>query len=73
MALPQKQTEYIGLIQAADMTGLSTQTLRKLIRENELAAYKAGVNIRLRLDDIEALMKPMNTKATTAQKSRKVS
>lgn len=73
VAIPQSPAEYFGVRQTSDITGLSQQTIRKLISENELPAYRAGDNIRIRREDVEALMKPMNAVASKAKKSRKVS
>lgn len=71
VAIPRSQAEYLGITQAVDLTGLSAQTIRKLIADNELPAYRIGRNIRIRRDELEAVMKPINAVAATAKRTRK--
>ncbi len=49
--------QFESLAEAAERTGLSVQTLRRRIRNGELAAYRSGPRV-LRLDpeDVDTLM-----------------
>lgn len=57
----QKTARLITLAQAAELTQLSERTLRRYIAEGTLVAYRAGRNIRLRPEDVEALFTPTDT------------
>lgn len=56
--------EYVTLKQAAAMYGCSVRTLRRLIEAGKIPAYRIGDNvIRLRLDDVLGLAKPVEVRA----------
>lgn len=50
---------FVSLTQAADLTALSTKTLRRRISEGTLPASRAGRLIRIKRDDLELLFRPI--------------
>lgn len=57
-----KQTsapKYYGIASAAAITDVSTDTIRRLIARGELKAAKFGGQIRIRVEDLEAAMRPV--------------
>ena len=58
---------------AATYTGLSVFTIRELIAKGELPAYrlsdKPGSAIRVKISDVDALMKPVVPEAVTVSRA----
>lgn len=54
------KTQMLTIEQAAEYTQLSPRTIRRYIAEGRLMAYRAGRNIRLKPEDIDALFTPTN-------------
>ena len=54
---------WMTLRDAARHTGTSTDTLRRRINDGQLPAYYVGRShmVRLKLDDLDALMRPVVT------------
>jgi len=53
-------TQMLTIEQASDYTQLSPRTIRRYIAEGRLVAYRAGRNIRLKPEDVDALFTPTN-------------
>ncbi len=49
------------LSNAAELLDISTKTLRKLIRENDIPTYRVGNNLRITQRDLSVLIKPQLT------------
>lgn len=55
----QRKT-YITQREAAEILGVTDRTVRNMIADKRLTGYRLGRRvIRLRLDEVEAAMKPM--------------
>ena len=53
---------YLSLDQAASIMSLSVKTLRRRIADGTIPAYQCGSRpIRIRLDELEAAMRPIPT------------
>lgn len=65
--------EFISLQDAATRTGFSVFTFRELIAAGELPAYrlsdKPGSSYRVRIRDVDALMKPVIPEAVYADRA----
>jgi excisionase family DNA binding protein len=56
---------WLSLSEAADYTGLSTKTIRRRVTDGSVAAFRAGPReLRFRMDDLDALMRPVPTAGT---------
>lgn len=57
---------WLSLKEAARHAGVSLDTLRRRINDGQLRAYYVGRShmVRLRLEDVDALMRPVPTVAT---------
>lgn len=56
-----------GLTLAADYIGVSEKTIRRMIALGEITGYRMGKRlIRVDLDELDALMKPMPNAKTVA-------
>lgn len=68
----QTLTRRIGIAEAADVLGVSKDTIRRMISSGEIPAYRIGrkVNapIRLNLEDVEACARPIPTAGSAAGK-----
>jgi excisionase family DNA binding protein len=52
--------KYVTLSEAADYLGVTTRTVRQMVADQRLRAYKLGDRVvRLRLDEIDAAMQPV--------------
>lgn len=52
--------KFITQQQAAEVLGVTDRTIRKMIADGRLPAYRLGPRvIRLRLDEVEAALQPM--------------
>jgi excisionase family DNA binding protein len=52
---------YIGIPDAATYLGVSEKTVRRLIRDDQLPAYRLGARvIKLKIGDVEALLVPIS-------------
>jgi excisionase family DNA binding protein len=52
--------KYVNLSEAADYLGVTTRTVRQMVADQRLRAYKLGDRVvRLRLDEIDAAMQPV--------------
>jgi excisionase family DNA binding protein len=56
MTIQADSTEVLSTTQAAELCGVSAETIRRWIRSKGLAAYNTelGLNIRIRRCDLEA-------------------
>ncbi|MGV0645072.1 excisionase family DNA-binding protein [Mycolicibacterium sp. XJ2546] len=65
--------EYESLQRAAVRTGFSVFTFRELVNSGKLPAYrlsdKPGSAIRVRISDVDALMKPVIPEAVYADRA----
>lgn len=53
---------YLSLDQAASVVSLSVKTIRRRIADGTIPAYQCGKKpIRIRLDELEAAMRPVNS------------
>lgn len=54
------KSPYVTQVEAAEYLGVTDRTIRRMIADGRLKAYKLGDRIlRLRLDEIDAAMKPV--------------
>ena len=59
---PHPEAQYVSLRDAAKIYGVSVETLRRRISEGVLPAVKSGYKlIRVRLDDLDRVFRPMPT------------
>lgn len=50
---------YISINEAADYLGVTSRTIRQMVSDGRLRAYRSGHRlVRLRLEEIDAAMKP---------------
>ncbi|AYE95359.1 hypothetical protein C0J29_11725 [Mycobacterium paragordonae] len=50
---------YITQAEAAEYLGVTSRTVRQMIADGRLRAYRSGTRVvRLRVDEIDAAMKP---------------
>jgi excisionase family DNA binding protein len=51
---------YIGLPEAATYLGVAEKTIRRLIRDSKLPAYRLGNRvIKIKIEDLETVLRPM--------------
>lgn len=50
---------WLSIPAAASWVSLSTKTIRRRIASGDLRAYRCGKSIRVRTDDLEAMMRPV--------------
>lgn len=50
------QVEFLGRLRAAEILDISPQTLDKLIRDRSLRAFRVGRSVKVRRDELIALM-----------------
>ncbi len=61
MPAPTARRRYVTINDAADYLGVSERTIRQMIADRRLKAYRNGRKIiRLDLNEIDAAMRPMN-------------
>lgn len=53
-------SRYVSIKFAAERTGVSTDTIRRMIADATLPAYRFRDQIRIALEDIDAAMRPIN-------------
>jgi excisionase family DNA binding protein len=54
------QRGYVGITDAATYLGVTPKTVRKLIAEGELRAYRVGTKmLRIKLADLDDVCKPL--------------
>ena len=60
------QPVFLSVRQAAELISVSQRTIRRYIEQDILPAYRVtgGNTIRIKREDLEALLKPMNSPAT---------
>lgn len=60
MASNRELPVYVSLEEAAQMMSLSTRTIRRRISDGTIPAYQCGSRpIRIRLDELEAALRPI--------------
>ena len=59
--------DFLSVPTAAAATRVSPQTIRRLIAQGQLPAYRIGGSVRIRRDDLAAIMKPWQRRARTPQ------
>ena len=59
------QSMYLSVRQTADLLSLSTRTIHRYIKQQILPAYRIAdqPTIRIKREDVEALLKPVTTKS----------
>lgn len=50
---------WLSLADAAAWVSLSVETIRRRIAAGDLRAYRCGKSIRVKTDDLEAMMRPV--------------
>ncbi len=66
MAAKRDLPIYISLEEAAQITALSTRTIRRRISDGTIPAYQLGKStIRIRLDDLEKALRRIPSARTT--------
>lgn len=53
-------SRYVSIKFAAERAGVSTDTIRRMIADATLPAYRFRRQIRIALEDIDAAMRPIN-------------
>ncbi|MFC9665550.1 excisionase family DNA-binding protein [Nocardia sp. NPDC127606] len=53
-------SRYVSVKFAAERAGVSTDTIRRMIADGTLAAYRFRSQIRIAIEDIDAAMWPIN-------------
>ena len=53
--------QLLSLNSAAELLDISTKTLRKLLRDNNIPTYRVGSNLRLTQRDLSTLIEPQLT------------
>ncbi|MFD6394566.1 excisionase family DNA-binding protein [Nocardia sp. NPDC060259] len=53
-------SRYVSIKFAAERAGVSTDTIRRMIADATLPAYRFRGQIRIALEDIDAAMRPIN-------------
>lgn len=57
---------YLTAAEVADMLGITPKTLRRLVAEGVLPAYRLGPRmLRFKAEEVEAAIKPVPTVGTT--------
>jgi excisionase family DNA binding protein len=52
--------KYVTLAEAADYLGVTDRTIRAMVADGRLKAYKLGARVvRLRIDEIDAALQPL--------------
>jgi excisionase family DNA binding protein len=51
--------KLVPLAAGAESVNVHARTLRRLIAKGELPAYRVGKNIKVDLNDLEAILKPV--------------
>ncbi len=59
MASATTTRRLVGVAGAAEHSGLSKTTIRRLIKSGVLPAYWLGANIRIDLDELDATLVPV--------------
>jgi len=55
---------FIGIPEAATYLGVAEKTIRGLIRDNRLPAYRLGYRvIKIRIEDLETVLSPVGVSA----------
>ena len=53
------QHRYVSILEAAEYLGCTDRTIRQMIADGRLRGYRSGRRlVRLRIDEIDAAMKP---------------
>lgn len=69
MSVPE-EFEPVTVSWAAEKTGTSNDTIRRMISRGELHGYRVGRSIRLNKTDVLNLIQPIPTVANTARGDR---
>jgi excisionase family DNA binding protein len=57
----RRKSPYVTQAEAAEYLGLTDRTIRAMIADGRLKAYKLGPRVlRLRLDEIDSAMRPVS-------------
>lgn len=56
---PDDRPRWLSITGAAHWVSLSAKTIRRKIAAGELRAYRCGKTIRIKTDDLEAMMRPV--------------
>lgn len=60
LTTPRAADRFVGLSEAADYYGISQRSIRRLIAEGQLPAYRVGKRqIRIKVSDLDALATPI--------------
>ncbi len=54
-----ERPRWLSITGAAGWVSLSAKTIRRKIAAGELRAYRCGKTIRIKTDDLEAMMRPV--------------
>ena len=54
MNMNHTQNKYLTPIEAADRLAISTGTIRRLVKENKLEAYRFGNQIRIAAESLDS-------------------
>ena len=55
----EERPRWLSITGAAVWVSLSAKTIRRKIAAGELRAYRCGKTIRVKTDDLEAMMRPV--------------
>jgi excisionase family DNA binding protein len=59
--------DFVSVATAAKTTRVSEQTIRRLMAQGQLPAYRIGNSVRIRREDLAAIMKPWQRRARSPQ------
>lgn len=54
-----ERPDWLSVASAATWVKVSTKTIRRRIADGELPAYRCAGTIRVKTDDVEAMMRPI--------------
>ena len=55
----EERPRWLSITGAAAWVSMSAKTIRRKIAAGELRAYRCGKTIRIKTDDLEAMMRPV--------------
>lgn len=61
-ATTTRSSAYVSLVEAGDILGVHSRTIRRYISEGRLTGYRIGPRlVKVKLADLDSLMRPIAT------------